>query len=97
MHIVLLAALAAGSPQAPAAGPKEALDGIDPVVLRETLPYLDVIVWSTFPLLLFFAFRRYLQGMNLVTPVVYSYFDDLRQLNLWLVYDRFLTRGVEHL
>ena len=36
MHIVLLAALAAGSPQAPAAGPKEALDGIDPVVLLTT-------------------------------------------------------------
>jgi MATE family multidrug resistance protein len=44
--------------------------GIDPAVLRETLPYLDVIVWSTFPLLLYFAFRRYLQGMNLVTPVM---------------------------
>jgi YHS domain-containing protein len=36
MHIVLLAALAAGSPQAPAAGPREALDGIDPVVLLTT-------------------------------------------------------------
>jgi YHS domain-containing protein len=36
MHIVLLAALAGGSPQAPAAPPKEALDGIDPVVLLTT-------------------------------------------------------------
>jgi YHS domain-containing protein len=36
MHIVLLAALAAGAPQAPAAPPKEALDGIDPVVLLTT-------------------------------------------------------------
>ena len=35
MHIVLLAALA-GSPQATAAPPKEALDGIDPVVLLTT-------------------------------------------------------------
>ena len=35
MHIVLLAALA-GSPQSKAAPPKEALDGIDPVVLLTT-------------------------------------------------------------
>ena len=36
MHIVLLAALGGGSPQAPAAAPKEALDGIDPVALLTT-------------------------------------------------------------
>lgn len=46
--------------------------GIDPEVLRETRPYLDAIVWSTFPLLLYFAFRRYLQGMNLVKPVMFA-------------------------
>lgn len=36
LHIVLLAALAAGSPQAQPPSPKEALDGIDPVVLLTT-------------------------------------------------------------
>ena len=46
--------------------------GIDPAVLHETRPYLDAIVWSTFPLLLYFAFRRYLQGMNLVKPVMFA-------------------------
>jgi MATE family multidrug resistance protein len=46
--------------------------GIDPVVLRDTIPYLRALVWSTFPLLLFFAFRRYLQGMNVVKPVMFA-------------------------
>ncbi|MDQ6701427.1 MAG: MATE family efflux transporter [Acidobacteriota bacterium] len=44
--------------------------GINPAVLRDTMPYIDAIVWSTLPLLLFFALRRYLQGMNLVKPVM---------------------------
>jgi MATE family multidrug resistance protein len=46
--------------------------GVDPVVLREAIPYLDALVWSTFPLLLYFAFRRYLQGMNLVAPIMFA-------------------------
>jgi len=36
MHLVLLAALVAGTPQAQPAAPREALDGIDPVVLLTT-------------------------------------------------------------
>jgi len=36
MHLVLLTALAAGTPQAQPAAPMEALDGIDPVVLLTT-------------------------------------------------------------
>ena len=46
--------------------------GIDPAVLHEVVPFLRALVWSTFPLLLYFAFRRYLQGMNLVKPVMYA-------------------------
>ncbi len=46
--------------------------GIDAGVVREAIPYLRAINWSTLPLLLFFAFRRYLQGMNLVQPVMFS-------------------------
>jgi MATE family multidrug resistance protein len=45
--------------------------GIDAGVLREAIPYLRALTWGTFPLLLFFAFRRYLQGMNLVQPVMF--------------------------
>lgn len=46
--------------------------GIDPAVMREVVPYIDALVWSTFPLLLYSAFRRYLQGMNLVKPVMFA-------------------------
>jgi MATE family multidrug resistance protein len=46
--------------------------GIDAGVIREAIPYLRAINWSTLPLLLFFAFRRYLQGMNLVQPVMFT-------------------------
>jgi MATE family multidrug resistance protein len=44
--------------------------GFDPIVYRLTRPYLDVVTWSAAPLLLYFAFRRYLQGMGSVRPVM---------------------------
>jgi MATE family multidrug resistance protein len=46
--------------------------GINPSVLREAVPYLTAILWSTFPLLLYFALRRYLQAMNRVTPIMFA-------------------------
>src|SRR5260370_8736158 len=46
--------------------------GIYPVVLREAIPFLRAILWGAFPLLLYFALRRYLQGMNLVKPVMFA-------------------------
>jgi MATE family, multidrug efflux pump len=46
--------------------------GIEPNVLREAIPYLKAINWSTLPLLLYIAFRRYLQAMNLVKPVTFA-------------------------
>ena len=36
--------------------------GMNPDVLRLIRPYLDAVAWSTLPLLLYFSFRRYLQG-----------------------------------
>lgn len=45
---------------------------IDPEVVRQAIPYLRTLNWSTLPLLLYFAFRRYLQGINLPKPVVFS-------------------------
>jgi MATE family multidrug resistance protein len=48
------------------------LFGIDPGVLREALPYLYAVVWSAFPLMVYFACRRYLQAMNLVKPVMFA-------------------------
>jgi MATE family multidrug resistance protein len=44
--------------------------GLDPEVLRLTGPYLETVTWSTLPLLLYASFRRYLQGMGIVRPVM---------------------------
>ncbi len=46
--------------------------GFDPSVLRETVPYLRVLTWSTWPLLVYAAFRRFLQGIGLVRPVTFA-------------------------
>jgi MATE family multidrug resistance protein len=45
---------------------------IDPQVLAQAIPYLRTLNWSTVPLLLYFVFRRYLQGINLAKPVMFS-------------------------
>jgi MATE family multidrug resistance protein len=44
--------------------------GLDPSVLALARPYLDVVLWSVLPLLFYATFRRYLQGMGVVTPVM---------------------------
>lgn len=44
--------------------------GIDPGVVGLTESYVEVVAWSTLPLLLYAAFRRYLQGMGIVRPVM---------------------------
>lgn len=46
--------------------------GVNPGVLSQALPFLRVMNWSTLPLLLYFAFRRYLQAVNLVKPVTFA-------------------------
>ncbi|HTL44127.1 MAG TPA: MATE family efflux transporter [Vicinamibacterales bacterium] len=44
--------------------------GLPPAVLTMTRPYLAIINWSLPPLLLYVAFRRYLQAMSIVRPVM---------------------------
>ena len=44
--------------------------GVDPDVLRATRPYLHVLNWSTPPLLIYFALRRYLQALHIARPVM---------------------------
>ena len=44
--------------------------GFSPQVLRLAQPYLDVVTWSVLPLLLYFAFRRYLQGLGSARAIV---------------------------
>jgi MATE family multidrug resistance protein len=44
--------------------------GIHPDVFVLTRPYVAILTWSVLPLLLYAAFRRYLQGMGVVRPVM---------------------------
>ncbi len=46
--------------------------GVAPDVLQYAVPYLSALNWSMFPLFLYFALRRYLQGMNRVAPVMFA-------------------------
>jgi MATE family multidrug resistance protein len=46
--------------------------GFAPEVLRLTVPYLKVLIWSLLPLLLYASFRRYLQAMGIVKPVTFA-------------------------
>ena len=46
--------------------------GINPAVLSQTVPYLKAIMWSTLPLLLYFALRRYLQAMDRAGPIMFA-------------------------
>jgi MATE family multidrug resistance protein len=78
-HRLLLGAVYFSLPLAPALMllvwcwvPLLARFGIHPAVLHEAVPYLRAIVWSTFPLLLYFALRRYLQAMNRATPIMFA-------------------------
>lgn len=44
--------------------------GIQEDVLQQTIPFLKAVTWSLLPLLLFSTFRRYLQGMGRVKPIM---------------------------
>ena len=46
--------------------------GLNPDVLALATPYLNVVTVSAAPLLLYAAFRRYLQAMNLVRPITFA-------------------------
>lgn len=48
------------------------LFGVNPKVLPQAAAYLRILNWGTLPLMLYFAFRRYLQGMGLVKPVMFT-------------------------
>jgi MATE family multidrug resistance protein len=50
--------------------PALAMFGINQNVLRDTTPYLRALNWSAPPLLLFFCFRRYLQSIGVVRPIL---------------------------
>lgn len=60
--IVVNAALAAGLP----------LFGVTPAILPQATAYIRILNWGTLPLMLYFAIRRYLQGVGLVKPVMFA-------------------------
>src|SRR5271157_2815409 len=46
--------------------------GVHPAVMAQAVPFLRALTWGTFPLFLYAAFRRYLQGIGLVKPVMFA-------------------------
>lgn len=55
-----------------AAGPVLRWDGIEPALAAQTLHYLAALQWSTLPLLVYMALRRYLQAINLTVAIMVS-------------------------
>jgi MATE family multidrug resistance protein len=48
------------------------LAGVNPHVMAMLGPYLRNLLWGVWPLLLYAAFRRYLQAVNIVKPVTFA-------------------------
>jgi MATE family multidrug resistance protein len=46
--------------------------GVEEKVLSGAIPYMQALSWSILPTLLYVAFRRYLQSMNHVGPVMFA-------------------------
>lgn len=46
--------------------------GLHPAILSLLRPYLAALMWSVAPLLAFTVFRRYLQAMNAVRPIMFA-------------------------
>jgi len=46
--------------------------GLNADVLRLASPYLNIVTLSVVPLLLYAAFRRYLQAINIVRPITFA-------------------------
>jgi MATE family multidrug resistance protein len=46
--------------------------GVNPEVSSQAAPFVSMLSWSTLPLLLYGAFRRYLQGIGHVRPVMFG-------------------------
>jgi len=66
-------------------------------VSTQAIPYLRALNWSTLPLLLYFVSRRYLQGINLAKPVMFSLLSAnlINALGNWaLIYGHFGFRAM---
>jgi multidrug resistance protein, MATE family len=72
LHGTYLALILTGPVMLAAIGLVETMPwwGLHGEVEALTAPYLRTVAWSTLPLLLYAAFRRYLQAMNVVRPIM---------------------------
>lgn len=72
LHGIYLALLVSGPVMIASWAAAATLDrwGLHPRVLELAKPYLVTVTWSTVPLMLYAACRRYLQALNLVRPVM---------------------------
>lgn len=62
---VLLALMLLASPTLP-------FWGVDPNVTALARPFTETLAWSIFPLVIYFASRRYLQSINIVRPIMFA-------------------------
>ena len=46
--------------------------GVNPHVMAPLAPYVEALIWGIPPVLLYTAFRRYLQAVNIVRPVTFA-------------------------
>ena len=53
-------------------GPLLRMANIPPDIVSLTVPYSKAMAWGTLPLLLYFAVRRCMQGMNIVRPIAFA-------------------------
>ncbi|SIO56931.1 multidrug resistance protein, MATE family [Singulisphaera sp. GP187] len=54
------------------AGPWLNALGVNPAIIKLATPYIRAIAWSMGPLLVYAAFRRYLQAVGRLTPIVFA-------------------------
>jgi MATE family multidrug resistance protein len=71
-HGIYLALIVSGPVMLAAWATAATLDhwGLHPRVLELAKPYLVIVTWSTVPLMVYAACRRYLQALNLVRPIM---------------------------
>lgn len=70
------------------------LFGVEPALAAETLRYNNVLVWSTAPLMLYMALRRFLQSIDYVGLITFSL---VTACGINLLFDWLLVFGHWHL
>ena len=69
---------------------------VDPEVVRQMGPFLSALNWSTLPLVLYFALRRYMQASGIVRPITFALISAniVNALGNWIfIYGRWGSRA----